>query len=634
MAQFSAKKIDTTTINGGQQVVNGSGVTPELFNAPVESALYTEKAIEVLTNNVDVSQANAVGTPTVSFVSKTEGGVEYKYLKFANLKGETGKTGNIGPVGPEGKVGPVGPKGEVGEAAGFGTPKISVETLDEGSTATASVRATGEDTAKVFNFNFGIPKGDTGRGITTVVSDGNDLIIKYDDKSEERLRGVIQTINALVADSKADFEAAQIEENKGKTISYAGNLYLILGRGSTKLVNNGITDYNALYNTPVYIATSEEAFNSYLQSYNLNKIVSYNGDLYIIVETKNAPIAVGDTIDKLYFDTSVTPDLSNISLTNGEAQLLYGTANNGYLNVSVYDLSVATNGATSGLVIAQNPSEGSTVDDFNYYSTVIYSTVAFEIEPDSKGEGGMSVSQGWQNITDGAYLFDEVCTVESVNNQDLWSSYISKEPFGTITEKKVSGVPSGGTAGQVLTKTTNNDYDAEWADVSVGVTDVQVNGTSVVIDGVANISPASATEGGIITTEAQEIAGIKTFKDSIIASTINSDTINVSDFYVNFGDSSRVTLTSSMCSDASPIIYFRPNSEKSIGLTLINYYSGSRKCTFDLSLGKDGTVSIGINGSKITLPKTTSADSGKFLKVGADGGWVAESVPNAEEASF
>lgn len=236
MAQFSAKKIDTTTINGGQQVVNGSGVTPELFNAPVESALYTEKAIEVLTSNVDVSQANAVGTPTVSFVSKTEGGVEYKYLKFANLKGETGKTGRTGPEGPEGKIGPEGPQGETGEAAGFGTPTISVETLEEGSTATASVRATGEDTAKVFSFNFGLPKGDTGRGIDTVVSDGNDLIIKYDDGEEVRLRGVIQTINALVADSKADFEAAQIEENIGKTISYDGNLYLVIGKNSVKLV--------------------------------------------------------------------------------------------------------------------------------------------------------------------------------------------------------------------------------------------------------------------------------------------------------------------------------------------------------------------------------------------------------------
>lgn len=236
MAQFSAKKIDTTTINGGQQVVNGSGVTPELFNAPVESALYTEKAIEVLTSNIDTSDADVVGTPTVSFSSKTEGGVEYKYLKFANLKGKTGDRGFQGIQGEQGIQGIQGIQGETGEAAGFGTPNISVETLPEGSTATASVRATGDNTAKVFSFNFGIPKGDTGRGIETVVSDGNDLIIKYDDGSEVILRGVIQTINALVADSEDDFEAAKIEENIGKTISYNGDLYLIIGENSVKLV--------------------------------------------------------------------------------------------------------------------------------------------------------------------------------------------------------------------------------------------------------------------------------------------------------------------------------------------------------------------------------------------------------------
>ena len=34
------------------------------------------------------------------------------------------------------------------------------------------------------------------------------------------------------------------------------------------------------------------------------------------------------------------------------------------------------------------------------------------------------------------------------------------------------------------------------------------------------------------------------------------------------------------------------------------------------------------------LPSVTHADSGKFLRVDANGKWVAESIPNAEEASF
>ena len=60
------------------------------------------------------------------------------------------------------------------------------------------------------------------------------------------------------------------------------------------------------------------------------------------------------------------------------------------------------------------------------------------------------------------------------------------------------GVPSGGTAGQVLTKASGTDYDAKWADASGGVTDVQVNGTSVVSGGVADVPIATGATVGVV----------------------------------------------------------------------------------------------------------------------------------------
>lgn len=47
-----------------------------------------------------------------------------------------------------------------------------------------------------------------------------------------------------------------------------------------------------------------------------------------------------------------------------------------------------------------------------------------------------------------------------------------------------------------------------------GISDVQVNGTSVVTDGVANIPPASETASGVVTTGAQTFSGIKKIKAS------------------------------------------------------------------------------------------------------------------------
>ena len=77
--------------------------------------------------------------------------------------GATGATGATGPIGPTGATGPQGEQGIQGETgatgapAGFGTPTATITILDATATAYVNVTATGPDTAKVFNFDFGIP---------------------------------------------------------------------------------------------------------------------------------------------------------------------------------------------------------------------------------------------------------------------------------------------------------------------------------------------------------------------------------------------------------------------------------------------------------------------------------------------
>lgn len=81
----------------------------------------------------------------------------------AGPAGETGPTGPQGPQGETGETGPAGPAGPAGVAAGFGTPTISVGSGT--GTPSATVTASGPDTAKVFAFAFDNlkgAKGDTG----------------------------------------------------------------------------------------------------------------------------------------------------------------------------------------------------------------------------------------------------------------------------------------------------------------------------------------------------------------------------------------------------------------------------------------------------------------------------------------
>lgn len=55
-----------------------------------------------------------------------------------------------------------GGQGPPGTPAGFGTPSASASGLAAGQNPTASVTATGPDTAKIFSFAFGIPAGAQG----------------------------------------------------------------------------------------------------------------------------------------------------------------------------------------------------------------------------------------------------------------------------------------------------------------------------------------------------------------------------------------------------------------------------------------------------------------------------------------
>ena len=69
-----------------------------------------------------------------------------------------------GQPGEPGQPGQDGEKGDPGTPAGFGTPKATATTLPYGEEATVTVTSDGPDTAKIFNFEFGIPQGAPGSG--------------------------------------------------------------------------------------------------------------------------------------------------------------------------------------------------------------------------------------------------------------------------------------------------------------------------------------------------------------------------------------------------------------------------------------------------------------------------------------
>lgn len=118
-----------------------------------------------LTQTPNVNEASIIGTPRVEI---TEDG----RLKFIALKGATGATGPTGIQGPQGATGPQGAKGDMGNSAGFGEVTANAFPLEVGSEPQARVSASGENTAKNFTFEFGLPKGIKG-------DPGTSIFVRY-----------------------------------------------------------------------------------------------------------------------------------------------------------------------------------------------------------------------------------------------------------------------------------------------------------------------------------------------------------------------------------------------------------------------------------------------------------------------
>ena len=136
--QFNFKIPKGETGNTGQKGDTGESGTPAGIAQPTVS-------VNTLPPEEDAKVTVSASGPDTAKVFD---------FKFSIPRGQKGETGGIGPTGP---IGPTGQNGSDGASAGFGTPTASINELPITSPATVQVQASGPDTAKVFNFSFGLP---------------------------------------------------------------------------------------------------------------------------------------------------------------------------------------------------------------------------------------------------------------------------------------------------------------------------------------------------------------------------------------------------------------------------------------------------------------------------------------------
>ena len=111
------------------------------------------------TPTASATQLEPNAEPTVTVEASGEDTSKIFNFVFGIPKGAKGDTGEKGATGEKGEQGPIG---NTGSPAGFGTPTASATQLEPNAEPTVTVEASGEDTSKIFNFVFGIPKGAKG----------------------------------------------------------------------------------------------------------------------------------------------------------------------------------------------------------------------------------------------------------------------------------------------------------------------------------------------------------------------------------------------------------------------------------------------------------------------------------------
>jgi uncharacterized protein (DUF2147 family) len=180
-----------------------------------------------------------------------------------------------------------------------------------------------------------------------------------------------------------------------------------------------------------------------------------------------------------------------------------------------------------------------------------------------------------------------------------------------LTTVTLSANGSVGTAGQLL---ASNGSVAYWATVS-GTTNLgQTSNSSVIVvtssTGTSTtLAAANSTIAGLISADAQTIAGVKTFSNDIVVSgnltingtttTLNSTTLTVDDINIELGSVASPTDTTAIGGG----ITLKGTTDKTISWSAANGWTSSEN--FNLASGK----TYKINGSNV-LSSTTLSMSG------------------------
>ena len=336
-----------------------------------------------------------VGTDSYTIYKYNENTDEFISLGLFGAKGDKGETGAKGETGDRGEQ---GIKGATGTAAGFGTPVTNVTTVTPVEPATCTITTSGDNTEKVFTFDFEIPqgfqgdkgdkgdkgdtgekgeKGDTGDPVTItldgVVYEAEDGNITLPDYPNTAIWGNVSGDIDDQSDLMAEFATKQ------DVISDLGSIRAGALDGASALQSNDVAtvaltgSYNDLTNKPnipldVTVVTLSGASGT-LSAANLNIVKTNPGKIAFINGTNYLEYCATGATNARYgmtYQGTNTVSICTLLINKTTGVWSYAVTANNIFSGSYTDL---TNKPTIGDATITIQKNGQAVDTFTVNAT-------------------------------------------------------------------------------------------------------------------------------------------------------------------------------------------------------------------------------------------------------------------------
>lgn len=374
------------------------------------------------------------------------------------------------------------------------------------------------------------------------VSDTAKMLLPY--AKAQALTLVQNAVNTKLntADSVVKYVTPnQLANNKFDTTTLSNRIELKADLSSLSTVATS-GSFNDLTNKPTGYVTSVGSVSG---SSNANGAVITSGALNLtpadgtnggIISNGTQTIAGNKTLNgTTTFANNIYVKGLGLGLGTGSQSTYFGNAASAYGNNSTAIGFMSQNGNTGlnntsiGSNTLRNTSTGS-------YNTVVGSEAGQVIASyntfiGASTNGAAAVSNATA-LGYGAYLTESNSIQLGANGYNGTTPITKVKTSGTITAGAITYPNTGGSNGQML---TTNGSVASWvtpSTITVGTISntSNVNGATISA-GVLSLAPADASNGGIVTTGAQNFVGNKTFSGNIVVNTVtNPATKDVDNF--------------------------------------------------------------------------------------------------------